>query len=205
MTAKKGWWNAAGSATFYKCVHGANCLGGDETSVSSTRMSSGTNRRSSGTNRSSLAYALHNSTNYPEAQCRDGASGILCGVCTDNYVLNGADSCVPCQHGSSLRWVWYGAAIFMLILLVFYIWRSKLVEKRKRAEMEAEMELNKITVTPNALAGSPLGVGAEDVKQDTQALAKQHTEQFGRDMARLAGPLKLFIGCDTLDCDATAA
>lgn len=181
ISAQKGWWNAAGSVKFYQCVASEACPGGKEKSTQ-PRL---TDRRSEPADE--IAPNSHQSlpvlprradlSNGVElgAVCKEGSSGVLCGVCDDGYVLQSDGQCSKCDSNTDLIVLWLMGALGIVVCLTV---ACCIYKQCGGTDVETEAE------------STMVDVGATE--RATELRNKVLAQWAG--LQALAGPLKIMIG-----------
>lgn len=185
ISALPGWWNAPGSVTFYPCVAAEACPGGEDTS----KQLRVTNRRSEPVDDHRWHQSLNVLTRRGEpsnsdewgAACKKGTGGVLCGVCSDGYVLQSDGQCTKCNANTDLIVLWSVSALaFVLCLAIAYY--CMLNSRCKCRGAASAVEADSATVNV-------------DVTDRTVELRNKVLAHWG-ELQALAAPLKIMIGFD---------
>ena len=167
--AKPGWWNAPDSVHFYKCIATEACPGGDENQLQPAQRRFGELGMHASSRRGEL-----NSVEKG-APCKQGASGVLCGVCRDNYVLQSDGQCRKCNKNTDRVVLWLLSFLLFAIVclgIAFCVWKGACQQQDATR------------------GGTVIDVSTAESTTDIKSrLAAQWTAIQG-----LAGPVKIMIG-----------
>ena len=118
------------------------------------------------------------------AVCKEGTSGVLCGLCSENYVLQSDGQCKQCNANTDLilLWVLVGLVVLLCLAIGYCVLNS--IRKRCNAGSAEERQADSAMVDVDATDS------ATELKN--QVLAQWAASQA------LAGPLKIMIGLPAL-------